>query len=86
MTNGVTHALKIKAMFYHRIEHGTKTFEVRLNDRDYQVGDYISYKVKDNDYTVIFDPPERYQIIYVHTILGMQENYVVLGIKKVSEK
>lgn len=86
MTNGITHDLKIKAMFYYRIEHGTKTFEVRLNDRDYQVGDYISYKVKDNDDTVIFDPLEKYQIVYVHTNWGLQEDYVVLGIKKVSEE
>lgn len=35
------HQLKIESQFFQQIILGSKTFEVRKNDRDFQVGDYL---------------------------------------------
>lgn len=35
------HQLKIESQFFERIVNGTKTFEVRKNDRDFHNGDYL---------------------------------------------
>lgn len=39
MTN---HRLKIKPVYFDRLEDGSKTHEVRRNDRDYQAGDLVT--------------------------------------------
>jgi hypothetical protein len=38
----MNHILEIYSKFYNRIEDGEKTFEVRKNDRDFQVGDTLT--------------------------------------------
>lgn len=35
------HDLKIWPEYYAAVTNGTKTFEARTNDRDYQQGDYV---------------------------------------------
>jgi hypothetical protein len=35
------HELKCWPAYFERLRNGTKTFEVRRNDRDYQTGDYL---------------------------------------------
>ena len=37
------HELKIKEEYWNAILRGDKTFELRKNDRDYQVGDLIHF-------------------------------------------
>lgn len=36
------HELKCKSCFFTAIKDGAKTFEIRKNDRDYQVGDFLA--------------------------------------------
>jgi hypothetical protein len=36
-----THILKIHPEYFKEVKSGKKTFEVRLNDRDYKVGDLV---------------------------------------------
>lgn len=36
-----THAVKILPEYMTAVEDGLKTFEIRKNDRDYKVGDYV---------------------------------------------
>lgn len=38
-----THTLKVWPVFWDVLESGTKNFEVRLNDRQFQAGDYIQF-------------------------------------------
>jgi len=74
------HDLKILPKYYRAIEKGTKTFEVRFNDRNYQVGDILELKeCLGGEYsgryiraeiTYVLDDPEY-----------CKEGYVVLGIK-----
>ncbi len=35
------HFLKSLPEYYHRVENGEKNFEIRKNDRDFQVGDAV---------------------------------------------
>jgi len=35
------HELKLHPKYFERVSRGEKTFEVRKNDRDYQVGDTV---------------------------------------------
>jgi len=80
------HNLKISMEYYAHIKEGKKRFEVRYNDRDYQVGDVL--RLQEINTKTGYDKlgSSCYIIIYVHTGLGMQEGYVVLGIEPSKER
>jgi len=40
------HDLKIEERYYWRVADGGKTFEIRLNDRDYKPGDTVALRVE----------------------------------------
>ena len=74
-----THELKIAPQYFREIANGNKPFEVRRNDRDYQVGDILKLREYDGDYsgqeisakvTYILDDPAY-----------CKDGYVVMGIK-----
>lgn len=77
----MNHYVKINRNYFDRIYDGVKTFEVRFNDRDYQVGDFLKFTIINIDgssgSTVL-----SYKIVYVHSGLGMQDGFVILGIVK----
>jgi DNA-directed RNA polymerase subunit E'/Rpb7 len=79
------HELKIKELYYYRLEFNKKHFEVRKNDRDFQVGDTIRFTVVDNDCPTrkanYFGLPD-WKITYIYSGLGMVEGYVVLELQK----
>ena len=68
---------------YHILE-GLKTFEVRKNDRDFQVGDIIRFlPLEDDNYDVytLKSPLPDYIINYILAdFSGLQQNYVCLAI------
>ena len=81
------HKLKILPEYVQDIFEEKKKFEVRINDRNYQVDDTFEYITVPE-----FDNDERYDllphgqvfiIIYIHTGIGMQEGYVVFGAEPV---
>ena len=76
------HHIKLNEEYCDSVYVGDKTFEVRLNDRGYQTGDYINFIPVDKT-GVIDHPIDRrlYKITYVHSGLGLEKMYVVLGIK-----
>jgi ASC-1-like (ASCH) protein len=62
------HELKIWPVFFERIADGTKTFEVRKNDRHFQCGDevYLKEYIPDTK-----DPSVgRYTTKYLHFKIG----------------
>ena len=82
------HLLKIKRNYLNHILESKKLFEIRYNDRDYQVGDTIDFTPEDNDF-LIFSGLEKipqFEIIYVHHGYGMENNFVVLSISPISSK
>jgi ASC-1-like (ASCH) protein len=78
------HNLKIKLKYLDRILDGSKTFEIRNNDRDFQVGDRVSF-------TAIFKNPERLppeepcllvKITYITNFPdGIKDGFVVFSFK-----
>jgi len=80
------HRIKIKQCYLIHILEGIKNFEVRKNDRDYQVGDKIRFlPIEDENYDVYLTEKNipEYKIIYVHEGYGINATYVVLGIKAI---
>lgn len=79
----MNHNLKIESKYAERIVSGEKNFEIRLNDRDYQRGDTLTL-------SAIYEPGRTpwiefvtAQIDYIHSGYGMQDDFVVLGLKNV---
>lgn len=78
------HALKTLPEYFEAVRQNKKTFELRKNDRDFQVGDYLALNEWDGEkYTgrsllvrvlYILDPNE------VMTCAG---GYVIMGISEV---
>jgi hypothetical protein len=78
------HQLKIKQCYLYHIIEKTKTFEIRKNDRDFQVGDTIRFlPIEDENYNVyeILSPVPDYSINYVLSFsMGLLGGYVCLAI------
>lgn len=81
------HQLKIKQCYLCHLLEGTKTFEIRKNDRDFQVGDRICFLPVtdsgdlDENYATFI--PE-YRINYVLADFGgLQQKHVCLAIKPI---
>lgn len=84
------HKLKAEQKWLSRVLTGEKTFDVRKNDRDYQVGDQISFlplqtKVDGVDVYSIKSPIPNYIITYIYSDIGMAPDYVVLGLKEITK-
>lgn len=75
------HELKIYPKYFEDILNGSKRFEIRKNDRNFQVGDKILLKEWDN---IKYSGRSIYaEIIYItdDRFYGLKEGYLVLGIK-----
>ena len=83
------HNIKLREEYVDAVYNNEKPFEVRKNDRNYQVGDYIvfepvKYSEEDCDYTIHYDHPIKnvvYQITYIlDDYWPINEAYVVFAI------
>lgn len=91
------HELKILHEYLVDIDLGKKTFELRKNDRDYQVGDLIRFiDVREDDSTANknqiepnIDENTLYRITYVLKDVekyGLDRDYCILAIKRLNIK
>ncbi|MHC5407310.1 ASCH/PUA domain-containing protein [Listeria seeligeri] len=72
------HELKILSEYFWDIVEGRKTFEIRKNDRNFQVGDYLILKeFKEEKHT---GWKVTVEVTYI-TDYEQKEGYVVIGIK-----
>lgn len=77
----MVHELKIYPKYYEGVISGQKTFEVRKNDRKFQVGDILVLKEWDN---IKYSGREiRVRVTYLidDKFIGIMPGYVVLGIE-----
>lgn len=81
----VVHCLKIKPLFFAAVSSGKKSFEVRLNDRHFHLGDVLILREwHRGKYTGNYIVR---QICYIYDWnLGLAEGYVVLGLTESSVK
>ncbi|MBM7715341.1 hypothetical protein JOC94_002328 [Bacillus thermophilus] len=73
------HELKILPGYFEEVEKGIKTFEIRKNDRDYQVSDFLLLKEFDPKTKTYTGKEIRKRISYM-TDFNQKENYVVMAI------
>ena len=76
------HYLKIKEEYYRDVMIGLKTFELRKNDRDFQVGDILML-IKLDDKGNETDQVIRKKVTYILKDCpqyGLKEGYAILGI------
>lgn len=78
------HYLKIKAEYANAKLKGDKPFEIRLNDRNFHVGDVIRYTCIDSQ---IVDEKIREKLYYITYITNFEQKdgYVVFGDKEVEK-
>lgn len=81
------HYIKLQEKYCNDIVKGAKTFELRYNDRNYHVGDFIIFKPVDSDGDYIVNPimKKLYCITYMlrhDDFIGLQPGYVILGIEE----
>lgn len=82
-----THRLKINVQYADAVLNGTKTFEIRKNDRNYKVGDKIAFKVVTNEGISVKATESHplnlatYRIDYIlDDFEGLAQKYVALAI------
>lgn len=73
------HALKTLPEYYRDVVAGVKTFEIRKNDRGFQVGDALILREFDPETGYTGDMISR-NITYI-TDFAQQAEYVVMGIE-----
>lgn len=78
------HQVKIASQFFMDVCIGRKTFELRKNDRDYEVGDLLEmFEYKDGKCT---ERAVRAWISYIlENYKGLEDGYCILGINVTSE-
>lgn len=87
-----THRLKIHEQYANAVLNGTKTFEVRKNDRGYEVGDNIVFDVVTNEGYAVGEAARHplngatYRIDYIlDDFEGLAQKYVAFAISKENE-
>lgn len=78
--NVAIHELKIMPEYFEAINKGVKTFELRINDRGFNVGDEIMFKEWDgSNYTGRF---LKKQVSYIlKNYPGIVDGYAILSLK-----
>ena len=79
------HQVKCEHQFFEDVIRGNKLFEVRKNDRNYQVGDYLAMNELTEDKTGYTRRSAMFVIDYVlkyeNIPLALSYDYVVLGLR-----
>ena len=75
------HELKVAGVFFPSILDGSKRFEIRKNDRGYQVGDWLLLR----ELTEFLVFTGRWALVRVEFILddvryGMQDNHIIMSL------
>lgn len=81
------HRIKLQKEFADAVLSGDKCFEIRENDRGYQKGDKVQFKVMDGSFEAYSHPLNEiiYEITYVISGWGLKNGFVIFGIREVKE-
>lgn len=79
----IIHELKIIPKYYNAVQCGIKNFELRKDDRDYQVGDWLILREwKDGEYTGKVTGREIQYILRDAQEYGLEKGYCIIGLQK----
>ena len=79
----MVHDLKIKPKFYEDVLYGKKQFELRRDDRDFNVGDSVCLREWDEEAEDYTGRSITKRIIYILRNVpeyGLQEGFCILGL------
>ena len=79
----ITHKLKVLSTYYHPLCAGTKTFEIRKNDRNYKCGDVLVMRLWNPVCGFVAGfPPVVKRVCYITGYpIGLKPGFVVLGLE-----
>lgn len=72
-----SHNLKIHRQHFGPVQLGLKTAELRLNDRDFKVGDWLILNEWDNGYT---GQQVARTVVHIADVGDIAEGYVLMSI------
>ena len=72
------HKLKIKYSYASKIAHNLKTFELRRDDRNFKVGDWIVFEIVDSPDLSKLSKAEREEVVWVLTTIK-DNQYLMLN-------
>lgn len=75
----MTHELKITPEYFQDIQYRVKTFEIRYNDRNYQIGDVLLLR-EFNKHSGYTGQSVSVTVTYI-TDFQQKDGYVVMGIR-----
>jgi len=78
----ITHELKILEKYAIRHEDGDKNWELRKNDRDFQSGDHIIFKVIDENGQEIRSYFREIYYVFNGGKYGLKNGYCILSISE----
>lgn len=77
------HNLKIESKYFKQIKDNTKRYEIRLNDRDYKVGDTLKLnEIGTNCYELRVVSSILYSTDFPN---GLQDNYCIMSLYTIEE-
>ena len=82
MTDATTHELKTWPIYFRETTKGTKTFEVRRDDRPFAVGDTLLLREWDEGPKVYTGRRYLLRVTYIlRESLGLADGFCVLGVE-----
>ena len=75
------HALKILPEYFEAVRIGEKRFELRCNDRDFRVGDYLALNEWDGAYTGRTELVKVTYILNPNEFMSCQGNFALMSIE-----
>ena len=79
-----THQLKVWSEYMDDLLNGSKTFELRYNDRDFQVGDSLLLMEYDKENKKYLNREFKVRITYIldnSVFDALKDGYVIMGLK-----
>jgi len=79
----VTHVLKTWPIYFQAVFDGTKTFELRKNDRSYRVGDILKLREWDPELESFTGSEIDVEVTYILFLgdMGLDDGYCAMGIR-----
>lgn len=86
----MVHKIKLSEDFAEAVLNGDKSFEIRNNDRGYQKGDTVIFKVVERGGMAmeVFNHPLNgieFEITYVLNGWGLKDGFVAFGIRRAND-
>ena len=79
------HKLKIKYSYASKIAHNLKTFELRRDDRNFKVGDWIVFEIVDSPDLSKLSKAEREEVVWVLTTIKDNQYLITYKLNNVPE-